>query len=303
MIGNPLFQLINPFLYFQVISTLLTMPIFWILSAMIIVGLFVGQKEEEGYHHREGEERKAREEAKRRGGEEQKKVAEQSNSIGMKFTLIPAGEFMMGSEECDGEKPVYKVNMRKPFYLSIYPVTQREWKAVMGNKPLHFKGDDLPVEQVTWDDVQAFIWKLNEKEGTNKYRLPSDAEWEYACRAGTTTKYSFGDDESKLGDYAWYCDNSSGKTHPVGTKKPNPYGLYDMHGNVWEWVQDCWHDDYGGAPTDGGVWEGGDSSTRVIRGGGWNNTAEVLRSAHRSLDDLNSRGNIGFRIVGVRMGL
>ena len=111
----------------------------------------------------------------------------------------------------------------------------------MGDNPSHFTGDDnLPVELVSWDDVQSFITKLNDKEGTTKYRLPSEAEWEYACRAGTTTRYSFGDNESELSDYAWYWDNSDSQTHPVGQKRANPWGLSDMHGNVWEWVQDCW---------------------------------------------------------------
>jgi hypothetical protein len=139
--------------------------------------------------------------------EEPEKIAKQGNSIGMKFSLIPAGKFYMGSEERNDEKPVHKVKINNPFYLGTYPVTQREWNAVMGdnNNPSNFKGDDLPVEKVSWDKVQEFIKKLNEKEGTGKYRLPSEAEWEYACRAGTTTRYSFGDDESILGDYAWYA--------------------------------------------------------------------------------------------------
>src|SRR5665648_172810 len=153
----------------------------------------------------------------------------------MKFTHIPAGEFMMGSSpdekyRHDLEGPVHKVTISKPFYLGTYPVTQREWKAVMGDDPSFFKGDDLPVEQVSWNDVQDFIKKLNEKEDADNYRLPSEAEWEYVCRAGATTRYSFGDDESKLAEYAWYKDNSGGKTHPVGQKKPNPWGLYDMNG-------------------------------------------------------------------------
>ena len=159
---------------------------------------------------------------------EPEKIAKQDNSIGLKFTLIPAGEFYMGSEEYDEEKHVHKVRINNPFYLGTYPVTQREWKAVMRRNPSDFKGDDLPVEVVSWDNVQKFIKKLNEKEGTGKYRLPSEAEWEYACRAGTTTRYLFGDDESELGDYAWYGENSDGKTHPVGQKEHNPWGLYDI---------------------------------------------------------------------------
>jgi formylglycine-generating enzyme required for sulfatase activity len=230
--------------------------------------------------------------------EEPEKLAKQDNSIGMKFNLIQAGEFYMGSEEFDDEEHVHKVRINNPFYLGTYPVTQREWKAVMGDNPSNFKGDDLPVEQVSWDDVQVFIKKLNEKEGTDKYRLPSEAEWEYACRAGTTTKYSFGDSEKKLGGYAWYDKNSDDKTHPVGQKKPNPWGLYDMHGNVWEWVQDEWHDGYDGAPTDGSAWESGDGAYRVYRGGCWLDVARCCRSAFR--DHFNPRNrviNLGFRLL------
>ena len=232
--------------------------------------------------------------------EEPEKLAKQGNSIGMKFTMIPEGEFYMGSEERNSEKPVQEVKINNPFYLGTYPVTQREWNAVMGdnNNPSDFKGDDLPVEQVPWNDVQEFIKKLNEKEGTDKYRLPSEAEWEYACRAGTTTRYSFGDDESKLGDYAWYRNNSGDNTHPVGQKKPNPWGLYDLHGNVWEWVQDRWDYSYDGTPTDGSARESGDGALRVIRGGGWYDYARICRSANRDHDDPRARGNcLGFRVL------
>jgi len=230
--------------------------------------------------------------------EEPKKLAKQGNSIGMKFTLISAGEFNMGSEESDNEKPVHNVNIKNPFYLGTYPVTQREWKAVMRKNPSYFNGDDLPVENVSGDNVQEFIKKLNEKEGTDKYRLPSEAEWEYACRAGTTTRYSFGDSESELGDYAWYEDNSGEKTHPVGQKKPNSWGLYDMHGNVWEWVQDKWQDDYDGAPTDGSAWERGDGASRVVRGGGWGSSAGDCRSADRYPYDPRYRDlDLGFRLL------
>jgi len=167
----------------------------------------------------------------------------------------------------------------------------------MGNNPSYFKGDSLPVGQVSWNDVQEFIKKLNEKEGTNKYRLPSEAEWEYAARAGTTTRYSFGDDESRLGDYAWYYANSGYKTHEVGQKKPNPWGLYDMHGNVFEWVQDAWHNNYNGVPTDGSAWEG-DGSRRVFRGGCWFYGAGDCGSARRLFDVPVSRLKIlGFRLL------
>jgi formylglycine-generating enzyme required for sulfatase activity len=139
---------------------------------------------------------------------------------------------------------------------------------------------------------------LNEKEGTDKYRLPSESEWEYSCRAGTQTAFSFGDDDTKLGDYAWYYDNSGGQTHPVGQKKPNRWGLYDMHGNIREWVQDNWHDHYVGAPLDGNAWEVGNSSRRVLRGGGWDAYARFCRSALRHKyvpDSLHS--DLGFRLV------
>jgi formylglycine-generating enzyme required for sulfatase activity len=226
-----------------------------------------------------------------------------TNTIGMEFVTIPAGEFEMGSpsdEEgrFENEGLVHPVNIKKAFHMCRYEVTQKQWRAIMGDNPSYFTGDDLPVEWVSWDGVQEFIKKLNEKEGTDKYRLPSEAEWEYACRAGTTTRYSFGDSKSKLGDYAWYTDNSDKKTHPVGQKKPNSWGLYDMHGNVWEWVQDRWHSNYDGAPADGSAWEG-DDANRVIRGGGWlDYAAGYCRSAFRSHGSLRGRGNaIGFRIL------
>jgi formylglycine-generating enzyme required for sulfatase activity len=226
-------------------------------------------------------------------------------SPGIEFVQIPAGEFDMGSppneaEDWSEEVPVHRVKISNAFYMGKYEVTQKQWCKVMGNNHSYFKGDDLPVEQVSWDDVQEFIKKLNERESTNKYRLPSEAEWEYAARAGTTTRYSFGDDESKLGDYAWFSANSGSKTHEVGQKKPNPCGLYDMHGNVWEWVQDIWHDIYHGAPTDGSAWEG-DGSGRVLRGGGWGNNAEPCRSAVRggSTADPGGHRGLGFRLVRV----
>jgi formylglycine-generating enzyme required for sulfatase activity len=224
-----------------------------------------------------------------------------TNTIGMEFVPIPAGEFEMGSpldeeDRYDREGPVHHVTIEKPFYMGRYEVTQQQWREIMGDNPSYFEGDYLPVEQVSWDDVQEFIKKLNEKEGTDKYRLPSEAEWEYACRAGTTTCYSFGDDESKLGDYAWYY---SSKTHPVGQKKPNSWGLYDMHGNVWEWVQDCWHDSYNGAPTDGSAWIlACDGAYRVFRGGSWYDCARDCRSALRLRNDPRYRGGgLGFRIL------
>ena len=225
-----------------------------------------------------------------------------TNSIGMEFVLIPVGEFKMGSPSGEGgrdddEGPLHTVNIEKAYYLGKYEVTQKQWREVMGNNPSRFKGDDLPVERVSWNDVQEFIEKLNEKEGTIKYRLPSEAEWEYAARAGTTTRYSFGDSESRLGEYAWYDDNSGSKTHTVGQKKPNPWGLYDMHGNVWEWTQDWYHSDYKGAPTDGSAWEIGGGSNRVFRGGSWDREAQACRLAYRNYFEAPYGSYLGFRLL------
>jgi formylglycine-generating enzyme required for sulfatase activity len=155
------------------------------------------------------------------------------NSISMKLVWIAPGEFKMGSNDGeDFEKPLHTVKITKGFYMGAFEVTQGQYQQVMGTNPSYFKGANLPVEQVSWDDAVEFCKKLSQKEGKT-YRLPTEAEWEYACRAGTTTKFSFGDDESQLGEYAWYGKNSGMKTHPVGKKKPNAWGLFDMHGNVW----------------------------------------------------------------------
>ena len=225
------------------------------------------------------------------------------NTIDMEFVLIQPGEFDMGSPanetgRFDDEGPVHHVTISEAFYLGKYEVTQKQWHEVMGDNPSHFKGDDLPVESVLWNEVQEFIKKLNEKESTNKYRLPSEAEWEYAARAGTTTRYFFGDDDSKLGDYAWYNENSGRKTHPVGKKEANPWGLYDVYGNVLEWVQDEWHDTYNGAPADGSAWVYGVSADRVNRGGGWIYDVGDCRSAYRSSYDRGYRtSRLGFRLL------
>ena len=206
------------------------------------------------------------------------------NSIGMILKLIPAGKFLMGSKEESKTQPVHEVKISKPFYIGIYPVTQREWHSVMDSNPSNFNGDTLPVEKVSWIDCQEFIKKLNAKEETSKYRLPTEAEWEYACRAGSTTEYYFGNDEKLLTDYAWFKENSYESTHQVGLKKPNKWGLFDMYGNVFEWCQDNWHDSYEGAPVDGKAWEPGSGKYgpfRVYRGGGWDFAAEWCSSAAR----------------------
>jgi len=225
------------------------------------------------------------------------------NTIDMEFVLIQPGEFDMGSPANEtgrfvDEGPVHHVTISESFYLSKYEVTQKQWYEVMGYDPSYFKGDDLPVENVSWDNVQEFIKKLNEKESTDKYRLPSEAEWEYAARAGTTTRYSFGDKYSKLEEYAWYIKNSGDKTHPVGRKGANPWGLYDVHGNIWEWVQDEWHDTYNGAPADGSACEDGVGVIRVIRGGSWFSGARACRSANRNCSAPGDRYHyLSFRLL------
>ena len=169
------------------------------------------------------------------------------NSIGMEFVLISAGSFMMGANKnfedaFEDEFPQHKVIISRPFYIGEYEVTQAQWVVIMGDNPSSLKDRKRPVEQVTWDDVNEFIHKLNKKEKTNAYRLPTEAEWEYAARAGSDTTYCFGDDADDLSQYAWFNGNSEGKTHPAAKLKKNAWGIYDMHGNVWEWCQDRYSD-------------------------------------------------------------
>jgi formylglycine-generating enzyme required for sulfatase activity len=171
------------------------------------------------------------------GTEVAKPTKEFANTIGMKLVLIPAGEFMMGSPETEKDReadegPQHKVQITKPFFMGTATVTQGQWKAVMGKNQSYFKGDDLPVESVSWNNCQEFLNKLPVKEG-NAYRLPTEAEWEYACRGGTATRFAGCVADGLLDDYGWHRWNSGEKTHPAGQKKPNAWGLYDMHGNVW----------------------------------------------------------------------
>ena len=219
------------------------------------------------------------------------------------MVTIPSGSFTMGctseqgSDCADDEKPTRQVQI-KGFKMGKYEVTQAEWRAVMGSDPseLYFKGcDQCPVERVSWDDIQDFIKKLNQKTG-KRYRLPSEAEWEYAARGGQNYKYAGSND---IGTVAWYDENSNKKTHPVGTKKGNGYGLYDMSGNVWEWCQDKWHDSYKDAPPDSRAWESGSSSGRVLRGGGWYAYARGCRVSNRN----RSSPDLHFNFLGFRLAL
>ncbi len=215
---------------------------------------------------------------------------------------IPAGQFIMGCQDgrdsdCyDDEKLTHPVQIAA-FELGKYEVTQGLWQAVMGDNPSWFKdcGGDCAVEQVSWDRVQDFIQRLNAKTGQH-YRLPSEAEWEYACRAGKDANYCGGNEVYAV---AWYDSNGDRHTHAVGHKQPNAWGLYDMSGNVWEWVQDTPHDTYANAPSDGSVWiEGGDNAKRVLRGGSWYDTPQDVRAANRSRSVASSRvDGVGFRLA------
>ena len=228
-------------------------------------------------------------------------ILELGNGVTMEFVLIPAGEFMMGSLESEAERkvdegPRHLVRISRPLYLGKCEVTQAQWQAVMGKNPSHFTGDACrPVEQISWNDCQEFCRKLSQRVG-REIRLPTEAEWEYACRAGTTTAYSFGDDASHFGEYSC-CGASSGRqTHPVGQKLPNPWGLHDMHGNVWEWCQDR----YGRYPSSAQVDPSGPDSgySRVLRGGSWYGSPGTLRSAYRVRNWPDDRGiNYGFRVA------
>jgi len=216
---------------------------------------------------------------------------------GIEMVYIPPGRFRMGSNSDDHEKPVHEVKISQGFYMGKYEVTQAQWQAMMGSNPSYFKncGRDCPVEQVSWNATQDFINNLNEANDGCKYRLPSEAEWEYACRAGTTRDYYSVD----LNDIGWYEANSGQKTHAVGGKQPNAFGLYDMSGNVWEWCQDDYHGDYVGAPTDGTAWVSGKHPYRMLRGGSYNSNA--LSSSSVFHDRCDSPGNGGKSMYGLRL--
>jgi len=230
----------------------------------------------------------------------------QRQALEPELVVIPAGRFTMGSPAGEvgreaNEGPQRTVNMRS-FELGKTEVTQGQWKAVMGSNPSGFKacGDNCPVEQVSWDDIQQYLQKLNQRTG-QQYRLPSEAEWEYAARAGSTGRWNFGDDEGQLGQHAWFTGISGVKTQPVGQKRANAYGLHDMHGNVWEWVQDCFEENYNqGQASDGSAHRGADNacSLRVLRGGSWSGYAQILRAANRGRDTpVNRFNDLGFRVA------
>ena len=218
------------------------------------------------------------------------------NSLGMEFAYAPAGSFQMGSDKGSSmELPIHQVTLAHGFYVGRYEVTQGQWQKVMGSNPsfLYQCGENCPVEEVSWNDAQEFIKKLNAMNDGYIYKLPSEAEWEYACRAGTTGDYA-GDLEAM----GWYQKNSDNKTHPVGQKQPNAWGLYDMHGGVSELVTDNNHYSYDGASTDGSAWVGGTDPERIVRGGSSYEDAASIRSAYRgrySPDEHNFR--VGLRLM------
>lgn len=224
----------------------------------------------------------------------------------IELVRISPGSFMMGSNDGGAdEKPVHQVTINYSFYMGKYEVTQKQWQSVMGSNPSHFKecGGNCPVEQVSWNDAQDFIMKLNQMNNAYIYRLPSEAEWEYACRAGTT-----GDFAGNLSEMAWYAENAGFKTHAVGGKKPNTWRLFDMHGSVEEWCQDWFHETYSGAPADGSTWlTGGVQEWRVFRGGSApyftvRPVSSYLRSASRNAGPPDLREGdeaIGLRVVAI----
>jgi formylglycine-generating enzyme required for sulfatase activity len=216
----------------------------------------------------------------------------------IEMVLIPGGDFLMGSPEnepgrSEVEGPQHRVTVPS-FYIGKYEVTQAQWRAVMGNNPSRFKGDNLPVERVSWNDAKEFCRKLSQMTG-EEYRLPSESEWEHACRARTTGAFA-GDFDAMT----WYGLNSNSRTHPVGQKQPNAFGLYDMHGNVREWCEDDWRDSYANAPSDGSAWVESPSRGlyRVFRGGSWHQGPGYSRSAMRMDVEPGFRdGQVGFRVV------
>jgi formylglycine-generating enzyme required for sulfatase activity len=232
------------------------------------------------------------------------------------FVLITPGKgkfparFTMGSSDAKAaatEKPAHEVFFGYSFSMARYEVTQELYLAIMGENPAEWKGPRNSVEMVDWNEAVAFCQKVTQQLRKRKLiaqdevvRLPSEAEWEYCCRAGTATPYSF-PDVKDIDDYCWWAKNSPGNDPPVGKKKPNPWGLYDMHGYVWEWCADTAHPSYEGAPKDGSAWVEGKSSRKVIRGGAFNSPAESCRSAARAFKNARVRGDdIGFRCVLAR---
>jgi len=227
------------------------------------------------------------------GARGEETTSEARQVFAARFVTVAPGTFTMGSKAGErNERPVRQVMIGREFELQETEITQAQWEAVMGSNPSHFRGADRPVETASWHDVQEFIDRLNAR-GEDRYRLPTEAEWEYACRAGTTLEFA-----GELDEMGYYDKNSGLATHSVRRKRPNAWGLYDMHGNVWEWVQD-WYDRYQRKQVlnPAGPLKG---SLRVVRGGGWHSTADACRSAFRLGSEPGFRNSaLGFRLVRV----
>ena len=222
------------------------------------------------------------------------------NGINIEMVKVEAGSFDMGATSemenpNEDEKPVHRVTLTNNYYVGKYEVTQALWQAVMGSNPSSFKGYDLPVETVSWDDCQDFISKLNAMTG-KRFRLPTEAEWEYAARGGKKSRGYQYSGSNTLDDVAWYYGNSGNKTHVVGTKHPNELGIYDMTGNVIEWCQD-WYGSYSSSPQTNPI-GAVSGSFRVYRGGGWFYSAGCCRSSSRDYRSPGGRGNyLGLRLI------
>lgn len=215
----------------------------------------------------------------------------------LEMVVLPAGSFVMGSRDGDDdERPPHQIFIPS-FSIGRFEVTQRQWEGVMGDNPSYFKGcAECPVDSVSWHDIQKFLTKLNKLSG-RKFRLPSEAEWEYACRAGGNDPYCA---EGEALDVAWLAGNSGGQSQPVGRLEPNGFGLHDMSGNAYEWVEDCWHGGYDGAPLDGSAWVGGlECQRRVLRGGAWYYSPDYALATYRNANTPASR----FIIYGFRLAL
>ena len=240
--------------------------------------------------------------AKRAGIKDAQITLALDGNVMMKLTLIPAGKFLMGGRDSSSiksfkdEGPTREVTISRPFYMGVYEVTQAQYEPVVGRNPSNFKDPSNPVESVSWKDAVDFCKKLSEKAG-KRVRLPTEGEWEYACRAGSKTDFCCGDGYDSVLDYAWCSINSGKKTHPVGRKKSNAWGLFDMHGNVSEWCSDYFAHSYADAKTLDP--EGPRSGTsRVSRGGGWSSGPQFCRSSNRSgLDPEVQLREYGFRVV------
>lgn len=219
--------------------------------------------------------------------------------VSMEMVQIEAGSFTMGSSYSGESATQHEVTLSRGFYLGKYEVTQRQWNGVMGGNPSYYAGDDRPVEKVSWEDAQLFVQTLNAAAGDSLYRLPTEAEWEYAARAGTTTRWYFGDDETQFGAHGWSLGNTVDGTHEVGMLLPNPWGLHDMYGNVWEWAQDWYGEDYFDSSPGTDPLGPAAGTQRVTRGGGFNNSdVKICTSAFRNHPDPATRNiALGFRLL------